>query len=51
MDINFLNSKSYLKFHKTHTQSIESWEYMVGKIFLLSWLIHISVKNHISSWY
>lgn len=51
MDVDFSNSKSCLKFHETHTQSIESREYMVGKIFLLSWPIYILVKNRTSGWH
>jgi hypothetical protein len=51
MDVDFSNSKSCLKFHKTHTQSIESREYIMGKIFLLRWLIYISAKNHASGWH
>jgi hypothetical protein len=35
MDVDFSNSKNYLKFYETHTQSIKLQEYIIGKIFLL----------------
>jgi hypothetical protein len=35
IDVDFSNLKNCLKFYETHTQSIESREYIMGKIFLL----------------